>query len=413
MTDLTAVPLPAGAYPAYRRQVIFAACKWDPQLGDVSLIGDHALVLHPAAAARLRTWAERLAAEIVALEQAVARRPDLHARLGLPRRVRRALAAGAAPDQDGIRLMRFDLHPTTTGWSLSEVNSDVPGGLGEAAIMSRLASVLLPATRPTEDPAAAVAAAFASRLPARGRLALVHATAYADDQQVMTFLARALEEQGFTCVLAAPDHLRWNEGRVSCLAAERQGEIHGIVRFFPAEWLPALSRRTPWTRYFRPDVVACNPGTAVLTQSKRLPLLWSQLGVATPTWKALLPTTADPARTPWREDPDWVLKPALGRVGEGIAIRGATTPRELRAIQRQAEWFPGRWVVQRRFASRPVATTAGDRHVCLGVYTVDGRAAGMYGRMSPWPRIDQRAQDVPVVVASTDTSLAEDPSHGA
>jgi hypothetical protein len=37
-------------------------------------------------------------------------------------------------------------------------------------------------------------------------------------------------------------------------------------------------------------------------------------------------------------------------------------------------------------------------HVCLGVFVVDGRAAGTYGRMARVPLIDARAYDVAVLV---------------
>ena len=412
MSDLTAVPLPAAAYAAYRRQVIFAACKWDPQLGDTRLIGEHALVLTSDTAGQLNAWAEQLSRETLAMERALLQRPELHARLGLPRAVRRALAQVPASGPDAVRLMRFDLHPTASGWALSEVNSDVPGGLGEAAVMSQLAADMIPGTRALMDPAAAIAAAFAARLPADSCLALVHATAYADDQQVMAYLARALVRHGLTPILAAPDHLQWRGAQVTCVASGAPVAVHGLVRFYPAEWLPALARGTSWRRYFNPGIATCNPATALLTQSKRLPLLWPGLGVATPTWEALLPPTAAPQAVGWQRDPDWILKPALGRVGEGIAIAGAAPAAEWRASRRWARWRPGSWVAQRRFVSRCVATPAGDRHVCLGVYTVDGRAAGMYGRLSPWPRIDARAQDVPVVVASARTASPKGACHG-
>ena len=41
-------------------------------------------------------------------------------------------------------------------------------------------------------------------------------------------------------------------------------------------------------------IAAANPGCAILTESKRLPLVWDQLGIALPTWKRLLPETRDP-----------------------------------------------------------------------------------------------------------------------
>jgi hypothetical protein len=37
---------------------------------------------------------------------------------------------------------------------------------------------------------------------------------------------------------------------------------------------------------------------------------------------------------------------------------------------------------------------------CLGVFTVDGRAAGIYGRLSPRPVIDYAAVDAAVLTDS-------------
>ena len=37
-------------------------------------------------------------------------------------------------------------------------------------------------------------------------------------------------------------------------------------------------------------------------------------------------------------------------------------------------------------------------HACLGVYVIDGRAAGVYARVSRKPLIDGRAQDAAVLL---------------
>ena len=37
-------------------------------------------------------------------------------------------------------------------------------------------------------------------------------------------------------------------------------------------------------------------------------------------------------------------------------------------------------------------------HVCLGSYTVDGKHAGYYARISDKPRIDSNAADIPVLI---------------
>ncbi len=43
-----------------------------------------------------------------------------------------------------------------------------------------------------------------------------------------------------------------------------------------------------------------NPGSAVLTESKRFPLVWDRLSTELPTWRRLLPATVDV------RDADWV-----------------------------------------------------------------------------------------------------------
>jgi hypothetical protein len=132
-----------------------------------------------------------------------------------------------------------------------------------------------------------------------------------------------------------------------------------------------------------------------------------------------------------------VLKPALGRVGERILIEEAISQRERRKIERSARWFPGSWIAQRRFASVPLnpeytigppgavrrdechellqsgepplsRDESGKYHVCIGVFTVDGRCAGFYGRISPYARIDHRAVDIPVLVAKEGEEYARE-----
>jgi glutathionylspermidine synthase len=181
------------------------------------------------------------------------------------------------------------------------------------------------------------------------------------------------------------------------VAGGQEGPVHGVFRFFPAEWLPNLPGG--WRDFFRPGPPACNHPLALFTQSKRAPLLWDRLGVPVPAWRALLPETVDPRRADWERDGTWVLKPALGRVGEDIGIREVLSPKEWKGIRRDARRHPGNWVAQRRFASRPVPSASGDRHLCVGVYTVDGKAAGFYARVASRPRIDQFAEDAPVLTA--------------
>ena len=74
--------------------------------------------------------------EAAALRAGARTRETISCRAGPWRRL--GLAAGSAGDPSVPRLMRFDLHPTDEGWRLSEVNSDVPGGLNESSLFPEL-----------------------------------------------------------------------------------------------------------------------------------------------------------------------------------------------------------------------------------------------------------------------------------
>jgi glutathionylspermidine synthase len=393
--DAALVPL-AGDFAAYRRRVIFQSYKWDPQVGDVSTICDHACVLPAETLAQLRQMAEALAAETMALEEALLQRPDLYRVLGLGSTLSRALAQMSCGPS--VRVMRFDFHPTASGWAVSEVNSDVPGGFAEVSVLPELAAELVPGTRAAGDVGDALVAAVSRQVRAGGRLAFVHATSYADDKQVMQFLASRFTAAGFQCGMFAPDHLRWHDGLAVSIKEGAAGPVDGMLRFFPAEWLPNLPRESGWRGYFRTATFACNPVRALLTQSKRLPLLWDELGVEVPAWRRLLPETRAPHEAPWRRDGSWMLKPALGRVGEGLVWRGGVPAKIWRHTRVRQAMAPRQWVAQRRFESMPLPSRDGARHLCIGVFTVDGKAAGFYGRLSATPTIEKHAQDVAILI---------------
>jgi hypothetical protein len=96
-------------------------------------------------------------------------------------------------------------------------------------------------------------------------------------------------------------------------------------------------------------------------------------------------------------------------VGEGVGVRGVTPEKQWAAIAREARRFSNDWIVQRRFETPPLATPVGPRFVCLGVFTVDGSAAGVYGRLASRPLIDERACDVAVLVGKPGFT-GQDPS---
>jgi glutathionylspermidine synthase len=402
LTGLASLPaLDDAAYETVRRRAIFDCCKWDPQVGDRPSLAPFPLVLGRNTWEGLASAAEALARETLAAEAELLRRRELHGRLGLPRNVRRRLAevprlgatAGAA------RVLRFDFHPTADGWRVSEVNSDVPGGFIEAAGVARLVGSHYPGFEPPGDPARALADAVAGAAAPGALVCLLHATAYTDDRQVMAYLARELEARGFRTCLASPAHLRWDRGHARVACDWLHAPVDVLLRFFPAEWLPETPMACGWPALFRGGrTPVANPAHAILTQSKRLPLLWDELATPVDAWRALLPETRSPRDAP-PPNGAWVLKPALGRVGEAIGLAGVAEPKELRSAVRDARRHPDRWVSQRRFDSVPVETAEGAFHACIGVFTVDGRAAGAYGRVAARPLIDWRAQDAAVLVA--------------
>ena len=396
--------IPAQHYSDYRYEVIFGAYKWDPQVGDQDTIARHTLLLDRNTAAELEKLAEALAAETCAMEEALLHKSQLAKKLGFPKKIERKLPllSGYEPERH-VRLMRFDFHPTPGGWAVSEVNSDVPGGLAEASVLPHFASPFFPDCEPGKNIADALFSAFTEKVGEQGRIAFVHATSYSDDQQVMRFLSDHFSQRGFHTQLAAPDHLRWNGKKAASILEGEEGELDGIVRFFPLEWLTNLPRSFDWAGYYQTETVSCNHPAAIYAQSKRLPLVWDELGVDIPTWKKLLPETCDPCTKGLT--PDFIFKPALGRVGEGISIREAISSKEFEAINKAARRSPLDWLAQRRFESVPLLAEDGTAyHLCIGVFTVDGKSAGFYGRISPYPRIDANAKDIPLLVAKEELS---------
>lgn len=196
-----------------------------------------------------------------------------------------------------------------------------------------------------------------------------------------------------------PTQVQWRAGRAHAATAWFEGPLETLARFYPAEWLPNTLSSSQWQHFFRGSrTPLSNPGSALLVQTKRFPLVWDELATRLDTWRALLPRTRSPREVAWRADSAWLVKPALGRVGDGIGLRDVVEPHEWRAIERSARWFPGSWVAQQRFEAVAVEC-AGERfYPCLGVYVIDGRRAGVYGRIARRALIDARAQDIAVLV---------------
>ena len=295
--------------------------------------------------------------------------------------------------------MRFDFHPTEDGWAISEVNSDVPGGLAEASILPILANKLYPNYVPYGDVIERIVNSIQSKIVKNGTVGFVHATSYSDDRQVMEAVNHYLKKQGINAVMIAPNHIKWIGDEAYSIASHQEGKLDAIIRFYPGEWLSFLPKKH-WKRFFHSRTPSVNHPVALLTQSKRLPLIWDQLKSSNSTWKSLLPETRHSKTTHIKQE-EWIYKPVLGRVGEGISIKEVIDQKEMAYIQQSARKYPKDWVLQKRFNNLKLLTENNEeRYLCIGVFTVSGTFAGFYGRISSYPRIDSNAQDIAILVSN-------------
>lgn len=397
-------PLGREDWLALKSRVIFEGCKWDVQSEDHSVLTAFPLLIEPETAEFLERAAEDLSQEALTAEQEIVRQPKLLRRLGLPRKIRRALqeAANAEASNHNLRVMRFDFHFTTQGWRISEVNADVPGGLIEASDWNALFAEASSGVTAPINTSERYAQAIGDAVGVGGTAALVHATAYSDDRQVMQHLARYLKKKEIEACLVSPAHIHWVDGRAEIRSAYASGRPQIVVRFFPAEWLPNLPNRDSWEPYFTESRTALsNPGSAIVLQTKRFPLVWDELRCELSTWRKFLPKTREARHIKSMLDDYSILKPALGRVGEGVGIPGITPKEQLADIFESAKQYPAEWVAQERFTAVPIATEKCAVYPCVGVFTIGGKAAGFYGRVAERPLIDQNAQDAAVLMVET------------
>jgi len=398
--DLSLITIPRDDYKDYRYEVIFRAYKWDPQVADVNTVADHILLISAKTANMLEGLAELLSAETVKIEEALLKNPKAACELGISHKVlRRLKMIKNYHREEHVRLMRFDFHPTEDGWVVSEVNSDVPAGIAEASILPELANPFCKSAAPRGNIANSILKAYSPLIQHCPRVAFVHATAYGEDRQVLQCLGDVFEGHGIEVVYAAPNQLKWAADKAFSIVNNQNKEIGGVVRYFPAEWLAGYGFSYNWAGYFTTRLPSCNHPIALYSQSKRVPLIWESLGFDCPAWKSKLPLTTEPRFTGLNES-DWIYKPAMSRVGEGITIKEAISEKEYKKIIKDVKKYPKKWVSQRRFKSLPLLNDRDEEyHLCVGVFTLNGKSAGFYGRASTYPKIDDKAIDIPILVS--------------
>ena len=221
--------------------------------------------------------------------------------------------------------MRFDFHNTAQGWRISEVNSDAPGGFTEASHFTTMIAEHFPKLRPSGNPTEAWTMALEGAAGPSGTVALLSAPGYMEDHQVIAFSGASEElrqSRGCRAYLAKPEQIVWRDGLAHLDTAWHSGPVGAIFRFYQAEWLSRLPRKFGWQYFFRGGrTPIANPALAVISESKRFPLVWDSLSVQVPAWRALLPETRDPRDAPWSRDEGWLLKTAMCNTGDTVSKR--------------------------------------------------------------------------------------------
>lgn len=396
------VPIPKEKYNEYRVDLMFDCYKWDPQFLDHNTIAKHALVLTKEEYQELKKLTEELDKETRAAEEFLNNNLELAKPLELSKKLKAEIPTMKNYDATKhVRLMRYDFHPVKGDtWAISEVNSDVPGGFAEGSFMPRIAKEAISDNSlwfiNFSD---IIIESICKKVKPGGKIMMVHCTCFSDDRQVMQFLGDRLSKKGFEILYGAADHIRFKNKKAFSILDGNLGELDAIIRFNPLEWVKEIKPKH-WAGYFDTETCSCNHPIALFAQTKRFPFVWGTLeknGISMKTWRSLLPETIEVKDLKGKEG--FIYKPAYGRVGEKIGIKEACTKKEFAEIIAEVTFFPKRYIAQKKFESRPIKDENGnDYHVCIGSYTVDGKHAGFYARISDAPRIDSNAADIPVLI---------------
>ncbi|GBE91195.1 glutathionylspermidine synthase family protein [Nostoc cycadae] len=383
-----------------RRYLALNCYKWDAQVGDVSALATFALMLPQQIWTQLAALAEQLTTEANAAELELVQNPELIKELGLPRQIIQVISNKSVNlTPAAARVVRFDFHPTANGWQISEANYDVPGRYTEAANFSKLMAQQFPGTTLAGDPASQLVDALTQKMQPGGHIALLSAAGYMEDQQITAYLAELLYQRGCITHLANPHQIHWQNGVAHLKTEWYRGSLDAVMRFYQGEWLIQLTRNCDWSYFFRgSQTPICNPGSALLIESKRFPLVWKRLTSSLNTWKALLPETRDPRQVNWLKDRSWLLKSAFCNTGDTVMMPGVSDRSKYKSTVCHILLHPHQWIAQRCFQTLPLTTPIGIMYPCIGVYTVNGKAAGIYGRIAPKPLIDFAAIDVAVLI---------------
>lgn len=400
------------AQPATYRSLLHDYLVWDAFVAGQRRVDLHPLVIAP----ELHAQAVRAAEGVVRATGNVAafahREPAERARYGLAPDVH-DLAAASFSSGDAARLCRVDLllgHDGT--WRACEINTDCPGGHNEALGLPRLARAQ--GFEGGHDPTDVVSAltrrlAKLAITPSGERRAvgLMFATGYAEDLQIAALLERSLRRRGVRAIRVPPLAPRFRDGAL-CVGDTRLGVLY---RYFPTEYMEGQKNVGDIVRAVSTGACRTLASFAEIYAQSKLAMArsWARRGDVDaadreaierhlPETHEVLDVAADDLR---HERAGWVLKRALGRVGDEVFVGEMCADDAWRAIVDGVVELAGRgerWIAQRFVPQRAFATPWGDRLVTLGAYVLDGRFVGYFARVTPRSHCSHDALVVPVFV---------------
>jgi glutathionylspermidine synthase len=320
---------------------------------------------------------------------------------------------------DNASLMRVDLLLDESGeWKACEINADCPGGHNEAVGLPRLAreSGFMAGMNPTT-----AIEGLCNRLEQiaqgpdgeKGAVALLYATAYAEDLQVCALVRQMLERRGVRAILAPPTAPRARRGTVVIGGTQ----VRALYHYVPTEWMEGQRNVAGIADAIEAGQVKTLTGFShIYTQSKfAFTRAWHHKPALDAADRDVverhLPQSFDLRDVPRDEIVSnraaWVVKRSMGRVGDQVFV-GSTYARD--------DWTPivdqireqranGEvWLAQRFVRQRPVPTPWGDRYVTLGAYVLEGRFAGYFARITPQSHVSHDALCVPVFALTPESA---------
>jgi len=396
--------------PTLSRELAQKYLIWDAFVGGQRRVDVHPLVLSHELHEAARAAAEGVVRTIGRVAHRAHDDEKERAAYNFHPDVTRLASASRASD-DMAAMMRVDLLLDENGqWRACEINADCPGGHNESVGLPRLARAagFMAGANPTnvvELLCARIAKLAEMPDRSRGAVALLYATAYAEDLQVCALLQRKLGEMGIKALLASPTAPRARRGQVFIGSTP----IRVMYRYFPTEWMEGQRNVSGIAEAVASGKVKTLTGFGhIYTQSKfAFTRAWHHEAAMDEADRAVLqrhiPYSLDLAAVPRDElvanRAAWVVKRSMGRVGDQVFVG---------KLFAQDDWIPlvdeirearagGQvWLAQRFVRQRPIATPWGDRFVTLGAYLQDGVFAGYFARITRDSHVSHDALCVPV-----------------